>query len=316
MSSDRWSKRAERMRKHISLQSSSRCVWLLVLLLAAGTIRTAAQVPAHSRFDRLVASAESGDAAAQVELGILYYSGLADSPRPDYAEALKWFQRAADQGNADAQDRIGLMYYSGKGVPQDFAEAAHWYQLAAQGGNYHARLMLSDMYRGGVGVPRDFGESRKWADLAKADHPNKEAGQIRAVFAVAVLAVIAFTFGLIALQRNTLTGWQQLVVAILVNVAGTALVLNTLTTYGFWVVFPHCSHSFLATDCTQISDPHTRMIVNGFGNWAVVNLIFRFMAGVGLVLDALAVWYIVYLLRLLFRRSRARIPREVPSRNF
>ena len=233
-----------------------------MLLLTAGAIGTAAQAPANSRFDRLVANAEKGDAAAQVELGILYYEGLADSRRPNYAKALEWFQRAADQGDAKAQDRIGLMYYSGKGVPQDFAQAAHWYQLAAQGGNYHARLQLSDMYQRGLGVPRDLSESRKWARQATADHPDREPGQIRAVFALAVLAVIAFTFGLIALQRNSLTGWKHLVVAILVNVTGIALVLNTLTTYGFGIVFPHCSHSFLATDCTQISDPHTRAIVN------------------------------------------------------
>jgi hypothetical protein len=304
------------MQEHSGPESSSWCIWFLVLLLTAGAIRTTAQLPAQSRFDRLVASAENGDAAAQVELGTLYYNGLAGSPRPDYAEALKWFRRAADQGNANAQDRIGLMYYSGKEVPQDFAEAARWYQLAAQGGNYHARLMLSDMYRGGVGVPRDFSESRKWADLAKADHPDKESVHIRALFAVAVLAVIAFSLGLIALQRNALTGWQHLIVASLVHVAGAALLLNTLTTYGFWIVFPHCSHNFLATDCTQISDPHTRMIVNGIGDWAVVNLVFRFMAGVGLVLDALAAWYLVYLCRLVFKRPRARIPRAVRSRNF
>jgi len=84
------------MQIHSSPESSSWCIWFLAALLTAGTIRTTAQVPAHSKFDRLVASAENGDAAAQVELGILYYNGMADSPRPDYAEALKWFQRAAD----------------------------------------------------------------------------------------------------------------------------------------------------------------------------------------------------------------------------
>jgi tetratricopeptide (TPR) repeat protein len=304
------------MQEHSIPKRLSWCIWFLMLLLTAGAIGTAAQTPAPSRFDRLVANAEKGDAAAQVELGILYYEGLADSRRPDYAKALEWFQRAADQGDAKAQDRIGLMYYSGKGVPQDFAQAAHWYQLAAQGGNYHARLQLSDMYQRGLGVPRDLSESRKWARQATADHPDREPGQIRAVFAVAVLAVIAFTFGLIALQRNSLSGWKHLVVAILVNVTGIALVLNTLTTYGFGIVFPHCSHSFLATDCTQISDPHTRAIVNQIGDFAVVNLIFRFMAGVGLVLDALAVWYVVYLCRLLIRRPRARVPGAVPSRNF
>jgi TPR repeat protein len=147
-------------------------------MLTAGTIGTAAQVPAYSRFDRIVASAENGDAASQVELGILYYNGTANSPGPDYAEALKWFQRAADQGNAKAQDRIGLMYYSGKGVPQDYAEAAHWYQLAARGGNFHARLQLSDMYQRGVGVPRDFSESRKWATANPPIHGRGSPSQV------------------------------------------------------------------------------------------------------------------------------------------
>ena len=304
------------MQKHSSPVFSSLRTWSVVLLLTARTIGIAAQVPAHSRLDRLVAAAENGDAVSQVELGILYYNGRANSPQPDYAEALKWFQRAADQGNAKAQDRIGLMYYSGKGVPQDYAEAAHWYQLAAQGGNFHARLQLSDMYQGGIGVPRDLSESRKWARLAKTDHPNNESAYTWAWFAVAILAVIAFVLGLIALQRNILAGWQHLIVAALVHVAGTALLLNTLVTYGFEIVFPHCSHSFLATDCTQIGDPHTRMIVNAIGNWAVVNLIYRFMVGVGFVLDALVVWYLVYLWRLLFRRPRVQLPRAAPSGNF
>ena len=126
----------------------------------------------------------------------------------------------------------------------------------------------------------------------------------RELFAVAILAVVAFSLGLLALQRHALTGWQRVIVAVLVHVAGIALVLNTLTTYGFWIVFPHCSHNFLATACTEISDPQTRKIVNEIGDWAVVNLIFRFMAGVGFVLDALAVWYVVYLWQLLFRRLR------------
>jgi hypothetical protein len=299
---------SDNMRKQRNPESSRWCAWLLVLLLAAATVRTSAQTPAHPSFEQLTASAESGDADAQVQLGVLYYEGMADGRRPDYAKALDLFHRAADQGNAEAQDRIALMYYQGKGVPRDFTEAAHWYLLAAQGGDYHARLQLSDMYARGIGVPRDRNESRKWARQASALRPDKSTSRIRALFGVALLAVLAFAFGLAALQRNVLTGWPHLIVAVIVHAAGIALVLNTLTTYGFWVVFPHCSHNFLATACTQISDPHTRMIVNQIGDWAMVNIIWRFMAGVGLILDLLAVWYVVYLCQLLRRRFR-RAPR-------
>jgi hypothetical protein len=41
-----------------------------------------------------------------------------------------------------------------------------------------------------------------------------------------------------------------------------------------------------------------------FGDWSMVNLVFRFMAGIGLILDALAVWRAVYVIRPLFRRPR------------
>jgi hypothetical protein len=274
---------------------------------------TRAQLPADSEIDRLTASAEQGDAAAQLKLGMYYYVGEGRRHPPDYAEALKWFRRAADQGNAQAQDRLGLIYYFGKGVPRDYAEAAHWYLLAAQGGNEHAQRQLIEMYSRGMGVPRDNQESKKWAKVLNAAHPDKAATRAREAFAVAILAVIAFSLGLVALQRGKLTGWQHLGVGVFVHVAGIVLVLNTLTTYGFWIVFPHCSHNYLATACTQISDPHTRKIVNEIGDWAMVNLIFRFMAGVGLVLDALAVWYVVYVWqRLSGRPSAPRAVRQDP----
>ena len=49
----------------------------------------------------------------------------------NYAEAMKWFRKAADQGNARAQHGIGVMYANGQGVPQNDAEAMRWYRMAA-----------------------------------------------------------------------------------------------------------------------------------------------------------------------------------------
>ena len=34
----------------------------------------------------------------------------------DYAEAAKWYRKAADQGRAKAQLSLGMMYFVGKGV--------------------------------------------------------------------------------------------------------------------------------------------------------------------------------------------------------
>ena len=61
--------------------------------------------------------AESGDAKAQHNLGVMYENG--QGVPQDYAEALKWFRLAADQGDAKAQHNLGVMYYYGEGVPQD-----------------------------------------------------------------------------------------------------------------------------------------------------------------------------------------------------
>jgi TPR repeat protein len=44
-------------------------------------------------------------------------------PRLDYAEAAKWYQRAAEQGHVRAHHRLWDMYRSGRGVPKDLTLA-------------------------------------------------------------------------------------------------------------------------------------------------------------------------------------------------
>ena len=59
----------------------------------------------------------------------------------DYAEAMKWYRKAADQGHARAQFNLGFMYYDYKGVRQNYAEAMKWYRKAA--GQGHARAQFN-----------------------------------------------------------------------------------------------------------------------------------------------------------------------------
>ncbi|MDA1306902.1 MAG: sel1 repeat family protein, partial [Acidobacteria bacterium] len=49
----------------------------------------------------------------------------------DYVEAVAWYRKAADQGDAAAQYNLGAMYFKGEGVPQDYVEAHKWRNLAA-----------------------------------------------------------------------------------------------------------------------------------------------------------------------------------------
>jgi Sel1 repeat len=262
--------------------------------------------------EQLTAEAEGGDAEAQYKLGMVYHNGRGkDHPR-DYDQAMKWLRMAADQGNVLAEDWVGTMYYRGEGVPQDYLEAVKWYRMAAEKGNGHAQWQLVDMYQKGIGVPRDLAESKKWAQLGRK--PDRSVLIARLSFAVAVMAGVAFAMGLFALQFGKLSGWRKYGVALFVHVGGAFLVINSLITYGFWIVVPHCQFGFLAPSCTQFTDAHTRSIVNWFANYAMVNLIFRFMMVVGLAMDALAVWYAVYLVRLVLKWKRGPQARPVAAR--
>ena len=52
----------------------------------------------------------------------------------DYAEAVKWYRKAAEQGDAGPV-QPGFMYENGQGVAQDYAQAVTWYRKAAEQGD-------------------------------------------------------------------------------------------------------------------------------------------------------------------------------------
>jgi TPR repeat protein len=84
----------------------------------------------------------------------------------DYAEAARWFRKAADQGYSSAQFNLGLMYYHGQGMTRGYAEAARWFRKAADQGDAEAQFDLGLTYEHGEGVPQDYVQSRMWLDLA------------------------------------------------------------------------------------------------------------------------------------------------------
>ncbi|EQD66988.1 Sel1 domain protein repeat-containing protein, partial [mine drainage metagenome] len=61
-------------------------------------------------------------------------AGMAAYRSGEYATALADFRAAAGKGVAEAQFGLGLMYDKGHGVPQNYAEALKWYRRAAQQG--------------------------------------------------------------------------------------------------------------------------------------------------------------------------------------
>jgi TPR repeat protein len=256
-------------------------------------------------FPDLRREAEKGDAEAQYQLGERYYDERARDPAKD-AEAQKWLRLAAAQGNGKAEDRLGWIYYHGNGVPQDYVEAANWYRRGAEHGNLDAMTRLGNMYRKGEGVQRDLDEARRWTN--KASEIGTRPARIREFkwLAGLLLGVVAFAISLRLLQQDKVSGWRRMVLAAFVHVSGAALVLNTLNTYGLpELLFPKCSYAYLAAGC-DYQDPGVRHLATTLRNWQMFNLIWRFMAMIGLVFDVLAVWYAVYLCQLWSRMRRAR----------
>lgn len=115
-------------------------------------------------FRDLKARAEAGDADAQLNIGGLYFKG--EGVKRDFAEAARWFQKAAMQRHPQAQFNLGMMYATGQGLTQNPEEAAKWYRLSAEQGLAVAQLNLGVAYFLGQGLPRSESEAVKWLRLA------------------------------------------------------------------------------------------------------------------------------------------------------
>jgi hypothetical protein len=100
-----------------------------------------------------------GDAVAMSTLGILYAYGRGVAR--DYAEARRWFEKAANLGDAGAMNELGLLYYHGRGVSRSYREARSWFEKSAAAGFAVAMTNVGIFYHKGEGVPRDLNVARQ-----------------------------------------------------------------------------------------------------------------------------------------------------------
>ena len=162
----------------------------------------------------LLALADAGDIAAQNTIGQIYYIGIGVAQ--DYAQAAKWFRRAAEQGHVKAQNSLGdLCWAEGNGVPRDCAgavfwkhkaaeqgnadsqlflgmllhaggflkqndvRAAFWFRKAGEQGNADAQFFLGTLYFNGQGVQKSVAEAYFWLSLAANEKKGKEHRDVR-----------------------------------------------------------------------------------------------------------------------------------------
>ena len=83
-------------------------------------------------------------------------------PTLAFAQLENEFQLCADAGYPTCQVSVGEEYAKGNSVPQDFAEAARWYRKAAEQGDDMGQNLLGDAYSSGDGVPQDSAQAAMW----------------------------------------------------------------------------------------------------------------------------------------------------------
>ena len=100
-------------------------------------------------FWRTKQAAESGQAKAQYNLGLMFANGVGVAQ--DFEQALFWYQKSAQQGFSPAQYILAGKYANGQGVARDLRQALNWYLKASDKGNSRALFKLGQM----LSVPQD-----------------------------------------------------------------------------------------------------------------------------------------------------------------
>jgi len=145
--------------------------WKLTLLATIFFPAMAAQTSAID--PALLAKANSGDAASQVQVGECYASGQAVTR--DLKQAAEWYRKAADKGDIDGEVHLAALFRDGgKNFPRDMLQAAQWYRKAAEQGDVTAQATLGVLYSIGQGVPQSDVEAYYWLDLAASVRGPKQ----------------------------------------------------------------------------------------------------------------------------------------------
>jgi TPR repeat protein len=120
--------------------------------------------------------ADSGNARAQVYLGIMHFNGQGVDESAE--QAFAYFMHAAAAGDAEGQFQLAYLYNFGFGIPSDEVnpdgQAVKWYELAAKQGHAEAQYNLGLLYMAGTGVEADQDKGMEWIRRA-AKNGNTEA---------------------------------------------------------------------------------------------------------------------------------------------
>ncbi len=128
-------------------------ILLCILFLSLSAIAQVCRSSGSSSFNRNLALAQQGDAAAQLKVAKAFYNGI--KANRSYYDAFKWFEVAANSGSVEAKAWLGSCYLFGLGVNPDANRGKDLIEAAANAGNPVGTRFLGLMYQTGQGLPRD-----------------------------------------------------------------------------------------------------------------------------------------------------------------
>ena len=134
-----------------------------------------------SMIRRLRIAAESGEAPAQFNLGVLYDSRLDDNGyaiEGDQVEAIKWLLAAAERGLPRAQSKLAELYAAGPNASGNYVNACAWFLLAAASSRGIHRHQARSAYERIAAslTPAQLTEAKRLAGLRRA--PSRETPQL------------------------------------------------------------------------------------------------------------------------------------------
>lgn len=122
--------------------------------------------PPPSAFEILQHKAESGDSAAQYELGLKYAENQTIpqgmEPKARWEQAIHWYKLAANQGHLEANIQLGALFFERK----DFASALKYLTFAGEKGDVNSQYFAGVIYLSGEGTPRDESMAFHWLEKA------------------------------------------------------------------------------------------------------------------------------------------------------
>jgi TPR repeat protein len=120
-------------------------------------------------------AAAKGFVMAEFYLGAMYVNG--DGVPKDISKAVEWFEKAASEGVAEAQFRLGVIYYSDEYERKDFTKAFEWFEKAANNGHGESQFKLGLMYELGDGAPKDINKALEWYQKSATHEVSAGAAQ-------------------------------------------------------------------------------------------------------------------------------------------